>query len=627
MARSTMACRWAWLASLVLAGFGTAQLWGQQPEQPAAPPAPLRPDLLTRPVESPPAAAEPGAEKPGELLKNPFLPPIGYTGPSSIQPRDQQENSDFVPVEDRWRAGFPAWDRYGKGHEACDEDYPYQPGHWYDPYNQNVLKGDYPIIGQHTFLNVTVTYFGDFLEQQVPIATTPFESTTHPLQEEFFGRPTLFSPQNFFRVNLDLFHGDGAFKPTDWRISVTPVFNVNTLDAQELAVVNPNVLKGTSRDRSFFSLEEWFVETKLTDLSPNYDFVSARVGSQFFNNDFRGFLFSDTNRAVRIFGTRLANQDQFNIIYFRQQEKDTDSGLNTFNDRQQDIVMANYYHQDFIWPGYTVEASVAYNYDHATFHFDNNGFLVRPDPVGTFQPHHLDVVYLGLASDGHINRFNVTTQFYWALGQDSDNPLANMPQSINAQFFAAEVSYDRDWARFRGSFMFASGDSNLNSKTATGFDSIMDDPNFAGGKFSYWQNQAIKLFGVNLVQQNSLLPDLRSSKIQGQSNFVNPGLWLANFGVDFDITPKLRMINNINLLWFDETAVLQQFTFQDNIHRFIGTDISSGFEYRPLLNNNVILSFGVSMLIPGQGFRDLYNQFVDNVDPMLAGFADVTLQY
>src|SRR5262249_10935109 len=148
-----------------------------------------------------------------------------------------------------------------------------------------------------------------------------------------------------------------------------------------------------------------------------------------------------------------------------------------------------------------------------------------------------------------------------------------------------------------------------------------------GGEFSFWQRQQIPLFGVNLVNAGSLLPDLRSSKIQGQVNFVNPGLLLANFGVDFDITPKLKMINNINFLWFDETDVLRQFVFQDKIRHFIGTDISMGFEYRPLLNNNVMITLGASALIPGKGFKDLYNNLTDNQDTLFATFLDLTLLY
>jgi hypothetical protein len=96
----------------------------------------------------------------------------------------------------------------------------------------------------------------------------------------------------------------------------------------------------------------------------------------------------------------------------------------------------------------------------------------------------------------------------------------------------------------------------------------LDNPNFAGGQFSFWQRQAIKLFGVNLVNANSFIPDLRSSKFEGQSNFVNPGLILFNVGVDFELTPKLRMINNLNFMWFDETTILEQFTFDGHIVRF-----------------------------------------------------------
>jgi hypothetical protein len=568
----------------------------------------------------------PGQPPPEPLLKTLVDPPLGFTGPSGIRPREDQEDSHFVPVEDRWRIGFPAWDRYDKGHPLVD-DYPYVEGHWWDPFNQNVIKGDYPLIGQHTFLNITATSLMIMEERQVPTPTTPFESTTRSNRDEFFGSPNQFFYSHFFSLGIDLFHGDAAFKPVDWRLKLTPVFNVNYLAVDELAVVNPDVRKGTTRGRTWFSLEEYFIESKIIDLSPDYDFLSVRVGSQPFTSDFRGFIFSDTNRAIRIFGTRLANRDQFNLIFFDQQEKDTDSGLNTFQSRHQNVLIANYYRQDFIFPGYTAEMSVHYNHDGPTFHFDKDSFLVRPDPVGVFTPHRQDVAYLGLAGDGHIGPYNVSNAFYWALGRDNLNNLANQAQDINAQMAALELSYDRDWIRFRTSFFWASGDSDPNNKHATGFDTIFDHPNFAGGDFSYWQRQAIKLFGVNLTNRESLVPDLRSSKIEGQSNFVNPGLWLVNAGFDLELTPKLRMINNVNFLWFDQKESLQTFLFQERIHNFIGADLSTGFEYRPLLSNNIIMRAGLSTLIPGAGFQDLYRRLTDRVDPLLASFMELTLTY
>jgi hypothetical protein len=593
----------------------------EQPRGPLPPPAPPR-------TPTPPSGdVQPAAASDQPLLRTPIEPPLGFAGPSGIAPSEGQETSDFVPIEDRWRLGFPAWDRYGNGHPRQDE-YPFTEGHWWDPYNQNVLKGDYPIIGQHTFLNITAISDTFLQGRQVPTPANGFESTQRPGEFQAFGKPDQFFYNQIFSLSADLSHGDAAFKPAEWRIRLTPTFDINYLSVDELGVVLPDVRRGTNRGRTYTSLEEWFGEVKLFDLGTDYDFVSLRAGSQPFNSDFRGFLFTDTNRGVRLFGTNFSNRDQFNLVYFNMQEKNTDSGLNTFQNRHQEVIVANYYRQDFIWPGYTTQLSVHYDHDEPSLHYDQNGFLVRPDPSGVFTPHDVEAVYLGWAGDGHIGRVNITHQFYWALGYDTLNPLANQGVDINAQMAAIELSYDRDWARFRTSFFWASGDSSINNSHATGFDAIVDNPNFAGGDFSYWQSQQIKLLGVDLKNANSLLPDLRSSKVQGQANFVNPGLMLGNFGVDFFLTPKLKMVNNLNLLWFDETGVIDLFTYQGGIHHFIGVDVSSGFEYRPLLNNNVVARFGVSTLSPGRGFSDIYDNLTGPVNsPLWAGFLQLRLLY
>lgn len=594
---------------------------------PTGPQAVARPPVLRAPPDSVYTPLEPfGDELEGPLFRYSMDAPLGYTGRSGVLPSDIQTSSHFVPVEDRWRIGFPEWDRYGNGHPWVD-DYPYIEGHWWDPYNQNVLKGDYPMFGQHTFLTITATDQSITEQRQVPTPTTPFESENNPFQPEFFGDPNQFFHTHFLKLSLNLAHGDAAFKPIDWQIRMTPVFNANYLDVEELGIVNPDVTRGTTRARSYTALEEWFFESKIADLSPDYDFMSVRAGSQFFTSDFRGFIFSDTNRAVRLFGTRFSNRDQFNLVVFDQTEKDTNSQLNTMDDRHQNTVIANYYRQDFIWPGYTAQASIHYNRDEADLKFDKNNFLVRPDPVGVFQPHTVQAVYLGWAGDGHINRFNINHAFYWVLGNDEMNPLAGKKQDINAQMAAVEVSYDRDWARFRTSFFWASGDDDPNNGEATGFDSIFDNPNFAGGEFSYWQRQQIGLFGVNLVNRMSLVPDLRSSKFQGQTNFVNPGLFLINAGFDADVTPKLKLITNINWLWFDSTETLELFTFQDKISHEIGCDMSLGLEYRPFLNNNVVMVGGVSTLIPGKGFEDLYNEFEQQTKPLAAGFLEMVFLF
>jgi hypothetical protein len=245
------------------------------------------PSMLFRPLDPDEALREPivpGVPFEGLL----FLerdPPLGFSGPSGVLPTEYATSPHFVPIEDRWRIGFPAWDRYGQG-QPGQIDYPYETGELLDPFNQNVLKGDYPIVGQHTFFNITATSFTINEFRQVPTGTTPFESTVDPFQEEFFGDPDQYFLSQNLAVSLDLFHGNAAFKPVDWRLRLDPIFNVNVLDTEELGVVYPDVRRGTRRTRSDFALEQWFLERKLADLGPDYDFASVRVGSQPFVSEF-----------------------------------------------------------------------------------------------------------------------------------------------------------------------------------------------------------------------------------------------------------------------------------------------------------------------------------------------------
>jgi len=555
-----------------------------------------------------------------------FFPPTGFAGGTSVEPTERQNTDHFIPIEDRWRIGTPTWDRYGKGHPPVD-DYPFVQGAWWDPYNQNVLKGDYPIAGQDVFMRLGFRTTNLVEYRQTPIPTTPTEATQNPGEFEFFGNPNQFLFAQYNSASIDLFKGDSVFRPIDWRFKVNLIFNQNYLKVYELGVVSPDVTDGTNRHRTFWSLEEWFYESKIADTSPNYDFVSVRAGSQFFSSDFRGFIFADTNRAVRLFGNRLSNQDQYNVIWFDQTEKDTNSFLNTFDDRHQNTLIANYYRNDFVFPGYNTQVSFHYNRDQASTKFDDNGFLVRPDPVGVYAPHQVDAYYLGWSGNGHINRYNVSHAAYYVTGRDELNPLAGQAQDIHAFMGALELSYDRDWARFRCSYFYASGDADPNDSQANGFDAIFDNPNFAGGEFSYWNRQQIKLFGVNLVQRQSLIPNLRSSKFQGQTNFVNPGIQLVNFGFDADLTTKFKWINNANYLWFNQTESLEVYTFQEKVRNEIGLDLSSGVEYRPLLNNNILIVGGISGLLVGNGFRDLYQPLYGSVPDLAAGFFEATFEY
>ena len=97
-----------------------------------------------------------------------------------------------------------------------------------------------------------------------------------------------------------------------------------------------------------------------------------------------------------------------------------------------------------------------------------------------------------------------------------------------------------------------------------------------------------------------MIPSLRSSKTEGQASFVNPGLFLYNLGLDAELTPKLRTTVNVNLVRFQSTETLWRLLFQESVDRAIGMDYSVGVQYRPWLNDNVVITAGVSLFTPGR---------------------------
>lgn len=578
----------------------------------------------------------------GVDAQTPTVPPAvesapGFAGASSIRPTPVQTSPDFVPIPDRWRLGFPDWNRYERR-----LDTPYVRGRWWDPYNQNVLKGDYPIIGQKYFLNVSAISDSLLELRRIPLPSNV--SAADPGKSEFFGSgDQIFFNQNLI-LSLELFKGDTAFRPRDWELRITPVFNLTYLNAKETGVVNIDVRKGTTRKDDDVSLQELFVEYHLGDLSPNYDFVSTRAGIQGFTSDFRGFIFSDNQLGFRLFGNAGSNRNQFNVAYFRPLEKDTNSGLNRlFKTRGQHVAIANYFRQDFIVPGYTLQLSAHYLHDQSDDrHYDVNGFLVRPAPIGTLSQKEIDVFYLGFAGDGHIGPLNLTHAFYQALGRERRSPFNGGNHEISAAMVAVEASMDFDWLRPRVSFFWASGSGDPRHRVSGGFDSIMDNPNFAGGGFSYWVRQGLPLTGtgLELKGRNSLLPALRSSKLEGQPNFINPGLFLLNAGLDIDVTPKLKTFLNVNFLRFDRTTVLERVLFQPKIRHDIGIDYSLGVRWRPFLNDNVIVTSGIAALQAGDGLRDVYTESTLTVtetglkqkrgfpyDTLYSGFLSLTFTY
>jgi hypothetical protein len=555
----------------------------------------------------------------------------GWEAPEdySLSPEGLGYPSFATPVANRWEgASFVPWRRYTSGSINPNET-PFsfsnpEVWHWY---RQSRFKGDLPIQGQDWFLSLALSSETLFEDRNLPIPSGI--SSAFPGQFDFLGSYATSVTVHNTALDLVLLQGETVFKPPRQMFKVRLVHNYNQVDVDAPGILNPDAglplsdgdgESATRRKDDFFSLQEAFYEYHLADLSPNYDFISLKAGIQPFNSDFRGFIFNDTQLGVRLFGNQKNNYYQYNLAFFNPLEKDTNSELNTLDSRNQMVVVANVFRQDFLVKGYTAQVSIHGNFDNGAseLFFDDNGFLVRPAPLGTVQVHDVRAGYLGWTGDGHIDRLNINHAAYWAFGEDEFNGLAGQQVDISAAMTALELSYDRDWIRFKLSGLFATGDRDPYDDEGTGFDSIVDNTNFIGGPFSYFVRQGFNLAGTAVAakQRFSVLPNLRTNKNQGQANFVNPGVLLFGAGSDLEITPHLRAFLNANHITFARTEPIEAALFTSDINPEFGWDLSLGIQWRPLLTDNVIISAGYAAFLPGNGFDEIYR----NTEPMLTGF-------
>jgi hypothetical protein len=530
--------------------------------------------------------------RPGHPPERP--PEFRVINEGAVEPAPVDQVGEFVPLPDRWRIM-----------EALGFKFP-----WYDPYNQNIWKGDKPIHGEDWFLSLIGISDTIIEPRSVPIPTG-ITSSAGPGQNDIFSGIDQTILAQTFLAGIVYYKGDTTFRPPDWEYRLTLGFQYNRVDIDDVRVLNIDPRLGNTRDDGFVGLQELFVDRHLRDVSDRYDFDAIRVGVQPFSTDFRGFLFQDLQFGVRLFGNRHNNFWQYNLAWFRRMEKDLNSGLNdpTRRLRDDDVFVANVYRQDWPVVGFTSQGTVTWNRNREDrAFFDSNGFIQRPASLGFEGPREYDAYYLGYNGDGHWNTINLTVSGYYLAG-DNINTFTGRPTDLDAGFFAAEISKDYSWARWRASVAYASGDDDPFDDKSQGYDAIFENPIFAGADTSYWIRQNMPLVGggiVTLSQRNGMIPNLRPSKEQGQSNFENPGLHLIGVGADFDLTALHRVSFNVNQLWFDDTATLEVARNQSPIDRGIGTDVSVAWIWRPFMTQNVVLRLSGAALFPGDGLKDLY---------------------
>jgi hypothetical protein len=488
----------------------------------------------------------------------------------------------------------------------------------WDPYNaHNPLKGDLPVWGKDWFYTIIGISDTIIEPRRFPIPVGNATTSGAGALDTIGNGETVILAHNLILENV-FYKGDTVFRPPDWEFRFTPVFNINEVHAGEKGILNVDPDKGGSSGRKrrdyFMGVQALFVDKHLRNVSDRFDFDSLRVGIQPFSSDFRGFLFQDSQFGVRLFGTRDNNKYQYNLAWFRRLEKDTNSGLNDLTQalRDDDIYVANIYKQDFPRLGFFSQATVLHNVNRekGSIEYDKNGFIARPSSLFEERfARNYEVTYFGYSGDGHFDRVNLTTSMYFAYGNQTSSRLRSTEEDVQAFFFAAEGSMDFDWFRPRLSVLYASGDDDPFDRKATGFDAVFENPQFAGADTSFIIRQNVPFIGgggVALMGRNGILPSLRPSKEQGQSNFINPGIQMIGVGADADLYPELRLSLNWNYFRFDKTEVLEALRQQGNIDKELGHDVSLSLTWRPFMSQNVVVRMSAASLIGGEGFDDLY---------------------
>jgi len=578
-------------------------------------------DLVTQLIE--------GRRRPGY---NPELPdPLTQDNEGALRPPPPEAfpgMEDQLPIPDRWRL----IESLGVVRER-----------WFDPYHQNTLKGDrpidrakvswLPIRGDDWFFVLNAVSDTVFEPRTFPIPNG-VQTTARPGSLDVFGRNRSFVASQTVIGGVALIKGNTAFKPPDVEYRLTLAYNINHVDVPERRVLDVRPSRPSHRTDSFLGVQEAFIDKHLGNDSDRYDFHSIRVGIQPFQSDFRGFLFNDSQLGIRLFGNRDNNRFQYNLAAFWRLEKDTNSGLNDIAQTPRDdvILTANVYRQDFPFVGLTSQISATWNINRekGDIQIDHNGFPVRPALLGDLRGRDYDAVYLGYSADGRIGRLNLTASLYAALGEDRNSIFTSRPAKIRAGFAAAELSYDHDWMRFRLSGLYATGDSDPYNDTEGGFDAIFENPIFGGADTSYWIRQTIPFAGggraIAINGRNGILNSLRSSKEEGQSNFNNPGTVFVGAGADFDLSPEVRVSTNLNHLWFQNTATLQVLRSEGSIPRDIGWDLSLAGIWRPKATQNIVGRLSAAVLVPGKGFKDLFDN-KERDDVYLSVLANMILSF
>jgi len=526
-------------------------------------------------AEAPPAAA-PAVEAAAAAVE--VAPPPPAKSEAELEReaaaealRGDPTPDELQPVETRWKV-YRTLEL--EGHPELTYGY-------LNPYQQNILKADYPIRGDW------------FLELNA-LQTFVFKSRRNLDFSNVFADQIALGNLRFFRHNA--FYGenivvggeirlnDDAFVPSPFRFRVNAVAdfksNINALNA------------GNDGNAHLFDA---FADIRLHDFGrSNFDLLFLRAGFQGFRSDFHGLAFNDIGLGGRLFGEARKNRLRYDLAYFKLFQKDGVSGFLEFTrPSNHQVGIARLTYEDFLFAGWNSEWTFHYNRDRRKF--------------GTLGRGALDTFYFGATFNGRLGRFLFNPAFVGVLGSadvlEGGSVLAD--HDVRAWMGLFDLRYPLDFWTFRAGYLYASGDSNPADRRDTGFDAISDGVVLFGGPLSYWVGENIKFGGGDFVRGNSLFPSFRG--VNDPANHINPGLQTFNLGADINFSPTVQTALNMNYLRFNETGAYT--------NRIVIVDHDAGVEWnifvrwKPLLrrfNENLVVDYGFAVLKPLPGLREAF---------------------
>ena len=156
-----------------------------------------------------------GRRRPGYVA--PLPPPVTQDNPGAVRaPPPSAFPTDQVPIPDRWR---------------LIQSLGLVTEHWYDPYNQNTLKGDrpidrakvpwLPIKGDDWFFTLSAVSDSVLEPRTFPIPVG-VQTTERPQSLDVFGKDASYIASQTFIVGAALTKGSTAFKPPEIEYRLTP---------------------------------------------------------------------------------------------------------------------------------------------------------------------------------------------------------------------------------------------------------------------------------------------------------------------------------------------------------------------------------------------------------------------